>query len=133
MSLYKILVAVDLFLESLRNKFFIGGDMEENKMNWVAWRKCLASKDLGGLGIGSIFALIRALLFKWIWRFLNRPTDLWAEVITSIYGSNGCIGDSVAGSSLSPWVGVLKTVNQLMAKGINLLEFCKRKVGRKEF
>ncbi|GKA58022.1 RNA-directed DNA polymerase, eukaryota, reverse transcriptase zinc-binding domain protein [Tanacetum coccineum] len=44
-------------LESMRNKFFIGGDTGEKKMTWVSWNKCLASKKLGGLGIGSIFAL----------------------------------------------------------------------------
>lgn len=38
-------------------------------MTWVSSRKCLVSKDLGGLGIGSIFALNSSL-------FLNRYGDL---------------------------------------------------------
>ncbi|GJR49954.1 zinc finger, CCHC-type containing protein [Tanacetum coccineum] len=31
-----------------------GGDIDERKMSWVRWNKCLASKDLGGLGIGRL-------------------------------------------------------------------------------
>ncbi|GJW73644.1 RNA-directed DNA polymerase, eukaryota, reverse transcriptase zinc-binding domain protein [Tanacetum coccineum] len=40
-------------LESLRNQFFIGSDLVEKKMSWVSWKKCLASKKVGGLGIGG--------------------------------------------------------------------------------
>lgn len=61
-------------------------------MTWVAWDKCMASKELGGLGIGSIFALNRSLLFKWIWRFYLYPACLWAKVISNIYGVDGFIG-----------------------------------------
>lgn len=66
MSLYKVPVAVEKNLESMRNNFFVGGDSEDRKMTWVAWKKCMASKEYGGLGVGSIYALNRALLFKWI-------------------------------------------------------------------
>ncbi|GJS04563.1 hypothetical protein Tco_0321071 [Tanacetum coccineum] len=53
-------------LEPLRNNFFIGGDQDEKKITWVKWKRCLASKKHGGLGIGSIFRLNIGLLFKWI-------------------------------------------------------------------
>lgn len=63
-------------LWSLRNNFFIGGDLEDKKMTWVAWKMCLASRDLGALGIVSIFSLNRSLLFEWIWTFRMHPNDL---------------------------------------------------------
>lgn len=66
MSLYRLLVAVEKMLQSFRNNMFIGGDLEDRKMTWVAWTKCLAGKNRGVLGIGSIFALNRSLLFKCI-------------------------------------------------------------------
>nr|GEZ01740.1 RNA-directed DNA polymerase, eukaryota, reverse transcriptase zinc-binding domain protein [Tanacetum cinerariifolium] len=53
--------------------------------------KCLASKKLGGPGIGSIFGLNAGLLFKWIWRFMQNLNDLWASVIKAIHGYNGGI------------------------------------------
>ncbi|GJV05622.1 zinc finger, CCHC-type containing protein, partial [Tanacetum coccineum] len=71
-----------------------GGDIDERKMSWVRWNKCLASKDLGGLRIGSIFGLNTGLLFKWIWRFLYSPSTLWVRVIKSILGPHGCINDN---------------------------------------
>ncbi|GJW74382.1 hypothetical protein Tco_0133752 [Tanacetum coccineum] len=46
------LFAVRKKLESMRNKFFIGGDPVEKKLTWIKWDKCLASKREGGLGIG---------------------------------------------------------------------------------
>nr|GFC12621.1 RNA-directed DNA polymerase, eukaryota, reverse transcriptase zinc-binding domain protein [Tanacetum cinerariifolium] len=66
MSIYMMHVSIQKKLESMRNKFFIGGDLDEKKMTWVKWKKCLASKELGGLGIGSIYGLNLGLLFKWI-------------------------------------------------------------------
>nr|GEU84369.1 RNA-directed DNA polymerase, eukaryota, reverse transcriptase zinc-binding domain protein [Tanacetum cinerariifolium] len=67
-------------LESMRNKFFIGGDLDDKKMTWVKWDKCLASKKDGGLDIGSIYGLNIRLLFKWVWRFLNTRSDLWFKL-----------------------------------------------------
>ncbi|GKA45251.1 RNA-directed DNA polymerase, eukaryota, reverse transcriptase zinc-binding domain protein [Tanacetum coccineum] len=96
----------------------------------VRWKKCLASKKLGGLDIGSIYGLNIGLLFKWIWLFLTRPTDLWACVIKSIHGLHGGIHDSHRHSSnISTWSAILSSVRKLKQKGIDLLSFCTRKIG----
>ncbi|GKB66579.1 hypothetical protein Tco_0927991, partial [Tanacetum coccineum] len=130
MSLYKVPSAIERNLESMRNNFFIGGDLEDRKMTWVAWKKCLASKEHGGLGVGSIFALNRALMFKWIWRFMVTFEDLWIKVIKNIYGNSGRIGEaSFPSSASSPWIAILKATKHLTEKGIDLLSLCKRKVG----
>ena len=116
-------------LESLRNQFFIGGDLGEKKMSWISWKKCLASKEMGGLGIGSIFGLNVGLLFKWIWRFLHNSSDLWIKVIKNLYGHHGCIFEGpMQRLSLSPWCGILSSVNSLKLKGIDLLSLCIRKL-----
>ncbi|GKA80774.1 RNA-directed DNA polymerase, eukaryota, reverse transcriptase zinc-binding domain protein [Tanacetum coccineum] len=47
MSLYPMPVAIRKKLESMRNKFFIGGDPVEKKLTWIKWDKCLASKREG--------------------------------------------------------------------------------------
>nr|GFB84615.1 RNA-directed DNA polymerase, eukaryota [Tanacetum cinerariifolium] len=57
MSIYMMPVSVRKKLESIRNNFFIGGDLGDKRMTWVKWNKCLASKQECGLGIGSIFGL----------------------------------------------------------------------------
>ncbi|GKG29157.1 hypothetical protein Tco_0416522, partial [Tanacetum coccineum] len=88
----------------MRNRFFLGGELNNKKITWVKWETCLASKAMGGLGIGSIFALNAALLFKWVWRFRTCPDSLWVNVIKNIHGADGDIGFSRPGySSYSPW------------------------------
>ena len=129
LSIYKIPVTVEKSLEALRRNFFLGGDLDERKMSWVAWRKCLAKKELGGLGIGSIYALNRALLFKWVWRFQSQPHDLWAQVISHVHGVRGGLDGVAVGTGVSPWVGVLKSLKGLMVKGVDMSGCCKRKVG----
>nr|GEZ86391.1 RNA-directed DNA polymerase, eukaryota, reverse transcriptase zinc-binding domain protein [Tanacetum cinerariifolium] len=99
-------------------------------MTWVRWNKCLASKDLGGLGIESIFRLNIGLLFKWIWRFLHCPSDLWMTVIKNIYGSHGGINDtSTLRFSHSTWGGILSFIKRIKQKCNDLFSYCVRKIG----
>ncbi|GKB88254.1 putative RNA-directed DNA polymerase, eukaryota, reverse transcriptase zinc-binding domain protein [Tanacetum coccineum] len=68
MSIYMMPITVQKKLESMRNNFFIGGDMDDKKMTWVRWKKCLENKDLGGLGIGSaILSAVRSLNQKGVY------------------------------------------------------------------
>ncbi|GKA91038.1 hypothetical protein Tco_0812908 [Tanacetum coccineum] len=130
MSIYMMPVSIQKELESMRNKFFISGDEEEKKITWVKWKKCLASKKLGGLGVGSIFALNIGLLFKWIWRFLCHPNDLWDRLIKILFGSNRGINDESAYySSYSSWSAILSSVKRIKKKCMDLISFCNRKLG----
>ncbi|PWA92161.1 RNA-directed DNA polymerase, eukaryota, Reverse transcriptase zinc-binding domain protein [Artemisia annua] len=129
MSIYLMPVSIRKKLESMRNKFFIGGDPDDKKITWVKWDRCLASKKDGGLGIGSIFGLNIGLLFKWIWRFLNNHSDLWVRVIQGIHGVEG--GINVTNNSLkrSTWGSLLSSINSLKQKGIDLISLCSHKIG----
>ncbi|PWA99646.1 RNA-directed DNA polymerase [Artemisia annua] len=131
MSIYPMPVSFLKKLESMRNQFFLGGDSDDKKMSLVRWNRCLASKDLGGLGIGSIFGLNIGLLFKWIWRFFLSPSALWVKVIMkSIHGSLGGINDSSSHRfKHSTWGGILSSIKRVKLKGIDLLSYCVRKIG----
>nr|GEV73253.1 RNA-directed DNA polymerase, eukaryota, reverse transcriptase zinc-binding domain protein [Tanacetum cinerariifolium] len=94
MSLYKVRVSVCNKLESMRNSFFIGGDLGEKKMSWVSWKKCMARKKLGDLDIGSIIEF------------------------NELHGHNGGIFDVPFFKSCnSPWCGTLPSVKTLKQKG----------------
>ncbi|GKB01367.1 hypothetical protein Tco_0829411 [Tanacetum coccineum] len=69
MSIFKVPKGVLKTMESIRSKFFNGVDSSDRKISWVAWDNVLASKLNGGLGVSSFFALNRALLLKWVWRY----------------------------------------------------------------
>ncbi|GKA19317.1 hypothetical protein Tco_0699232 [Tanacetum coccineum] len=75
-------------MESLRRDFFNGVQGNEKKISWVKWTKVLSAKKFGGLGVSSFFALNRALLFKWAWRFISDGNSLWYRVISAIHGPN---------------------------------------------
>ncbi|GJU18294.1 RNA-directed DNA polymerase, eukaryota [Tanacetum coccineum] len=107
-------------------KFFIGADTVEKKITWVAWDKVLASKNNGGLGVSSYFALNRALMLKWIWRFVSREESMWFHVMQAIYGSNI---HAHAVNVSSNWCSILREVHSLKDKGFDFLSLCSKRVG----
>ncbi|GJW27542.1 RNA-directed DNA polymerase, eukaryota [Tanacetum coccineum] len=89
MSIFKVPLTVLRSLESIRCQFFNGHELKSNKSSWVKWNSVLAAKEKGGLGVSSLFALNRALLMKWFWRFYSHNDSLWSRVIKAIYGVDG--------------------------------------------
>ncbi|GJT45462.1 hypothetical protein Tco_0954177 [Tanacetum coccineum] len=79
MSIFKVPKGVLKVMESIRSNFFKGASMLEKKISWIAWDKVLPLKKKGSLGVSSYFALNRALLLKWVWRFevLHRVCRWW--------------------------------------------------------
>ncbi|GJU10344.1 RNA-directed DNA polymerase, eukaryota [Tanacetum coccineum] len=126
MSIFKVPKGVLKEMESIRNSFFIGVDNSDKKITWVAWDKVLASKKNGGLGVSSYFALNRALLCKWIWRFISQEDSLWFHVIQALYGSN--IGSHSTQLS-SNWCSILREMQVLKHKGFDFLSLCSKRVG----
>ncbi|GJY85526.1 RNA-directed DNA polymerase, eukaryota, reverse transcriptase zinc-binding domain protein [Tanacetum coccineum] len=92
MTIFKVPMKVLHRMESIRSKIFNGVDSSSKKSVWVKWKTTLTSKDKGGLGISSLFALNRALMFKWVWRFNTQISSLWAKVIKAMHGDDGKIG-----------------------------------------
>nr|GEU95424.1 RNA-directed DNA polymerase, eukaryota, reverse transcriptase zinc-binding domain protein [Tanacetum cinerariifolium] len=89
-----VLKAPFLYLGSM-----VGGEMSKSKLcrkaSWVKWKMVLASKDREGLGVSSLYALNRGLLFKWLWRFFSKDSSLWAKVIMAIHGLDGKVEASM--------------------------------------
>ncbi|GJT88718.1 RNA-directed DNA polymerase, eukaryota [Tanacetum coccineum] len=104
------------------SKFFNGHESSGKKASWVQWKKALAPKDNGGLGIFSLYALNRGLIFKWVWRFLAHEPTLWSRVIKAIHGANGKIDEISGKGANSCWINIIKEVRRLEEKGINC--FC---------
>nr|GFA93749.1 RNA-directed DNA polymerase, eukaryota, reverse transcriptase zinc-binding domain protein [Tanacetum cinerariifolium] len=72
MSILKVPMKVLQNMESIRARFFNGVDVNSKKPSWVRWKSVLAAKDVGGLGVSSLFALNRALMFKGLEVFLSK-------------------------------------------------------------
>nr|GEZ61492.1 RNA-directed DNA polymerase, eukaryota, reverse transcriptase zinc-binding domain protein [Tanacetum cinerariifolium] len=129
MSIYKVPMAVLRTMEGIRARFFNGADNKVQKSSWVSWNQVMASKDAGGLGVASLFALNRGLMFKWVWRFITQKNSLWAKVITTIHGDDGKIGKTMNPTFPSIWLNIIQEVAVMKTKGIDVVSFIKPKCG----
>nr|GFA37098.1 RNA-directed DNA polymerase, eukaryota [Tanacetum cinerariifolium] len=126
LSVYKAPNRVLHDIEILRSKFFNGGDSQDSRMPWVAWERVLSFKKNEGLGVSSFFALNRALLLKWLWRFLPQDNSLWSYVIRAIHGPRLELHSY---STQSVWGVILREVQLLASKDFDFLSRCKIRVG----
>ncbi|GKB16177.1 zinc finger, CCHC-type containing protein [Tanacetum coccineum] len=132
MSIFKVPLTMLRSLESIRCQFFNGHELKSNKSSWVKWNSVLAAKEKGGLGVSSLFALNRALLMKWFWRFYSHNDSLWSRVIKAIYGVDGEVNKVSKYASRSCWRDIINEVRKLKDQGINMRDFMYIKVGNGE-
>ncbi|GJR99911.1 RNA-directed DNA polymerase, eukaryota, reverse transcriptase zinc-binding domain protein [Tanacetum coccineum] len=105
---------------------------------WLRRRESKKSKDgvdssekweKGGLGVSSLYALNRALMCKWVWRFTTQKNLLWTRVIKAIHGEDGKNGSGFKVGYKSIWRSILQEVETLKIKGIHLNNFMQKKLG----
>nr|GEZ00722.1 RNA-directed DNA polymerase, eukaryota [Tanacetum cinerariifolium] len=102
-------------LEAFSN-FFNEIDSTVKKITWAVWDKILAFKENGGLGVSSFHALNRALLLKWVWRFISQDGLLWFRVIQALYGPP-IVSHPVSLSS--NWCSIVRELHLLTDKELN--------------
>nr|GEV60564.1 RNA-directed DNA polymerase, eukaryota [Tanacetum cinerariifolium] len=61
MSIFRVPLGVLRMLESTRSHFFNGHVPKSKKASWVKWNNVMASKEKGGLGVASLYALNRGM------------------------------------------------------------------------
>lgn len=121
-SLFKAPEKVLAELERIRMRFFWGAEWGKKKMIWVAWKKTLAAKEKGGLGIRSLKAQNMALLGKWWWKFHSPSPGLWKEVIKSLHGADGCLRGSAPRRS-GCWGSIVAILKSLAKQNLQFIEF----------
>ncbi|GKB83875.1 RNA-directed DNA polymerase, eukaryota, reverse transcriptase zinc-binding domain protein [Tanacetum coccineum] len=104
-------------LDTIRQNFFHGVDGSDRKLVWIGWNMVQTSKQNGGLGVSSFFAHNRALLFKWVWRFLTDDSSLWTRFIKAIFGNKGALDTHKLMLRRSPWQDVILAIHSLQRKG----------------
>ncbi|GJV57301.1 RNA-directed DNA polymerase, eukaryota [Tanacetum coccineum] len=132
MSIYKAPTAVLKDLESIHKVFFPGDDKVDRKMVWFRWEKFLELKKNIRLGVSSLYATNRALLFKWIWRFLTQCYSLWSSLIKAFHEVKINFDDSQTKISGSIWQELVREFAALKSKGIDCVSFIKQKLGNGE-
>nr|GEX29499.1 RNA-directed DNA polymerase, eukaryota, reverse transcriptase zinc-binding domain protein [Tanacetum cinerariifolium] len=84
---------------NMNKRNLMGISVDSNKVKHAA-----ANID-GGLGVSSLFALNRALMFKWVLRFFSQKKSLWVRVVKALHGEDGKIGKKVQPSFITPKLG----------------------------
>nr|GEX20911.1 RNA-directed DNA polymerase, eukaryota, reverse transcriptase zinc-binding domain protein [Tanacetum cinerariifolium] len=113
----KVPIGVLNYLESIRRNFFYGVDGSDMKLAWIGCNMVLNSKKNGGLGVSSFFAHNRALLFKWVWRFLTDGSSLLTRFIKAIFDNKGALDTHKLIPRRSPWQDVILAIHSLQSKG----------------
>nr|GEY10068.1 RNA-directed DNA polymerase, eukaryota, reverse transcriptase zinc-binding domain protein [Tanacetum cinerariifolium] len=115
--IFKVPIGVLNHLESICQKKIYGVDGSDRKLAWIGWNMVLTSKKNGGLGVSSFFAHNRALLFKWVWRFLTDGSSLWTHFIKSIFGNKEALDTHKLIPRRSPWQDIILAIHSLQSKG----------------
>ncbi|GJV37309.1 RNA-directed DNA polymerase, eukaryota, reverse transcriptase zinc-binding domain protein [Tanacetum coccineum] len=129
MLIFKVPMKVLQRMESIRCHFFSGADLSGKKSIWVKWNSALASKEKGGLGVSSLYALNKALMFKWIWRFFTHSSSLWARVIKAIHGEDEKIGKYSKAAYPSLWLDIVHEMELFKNKDIDIFSCMHKKLG----
>nr|GFB87681.1 RNA-directed DNA polymerase, eukaryota, reverse transcriptase zinc-binding domain protein [Tanacetum cinerariifolium] len=129
MSIFRVPSSVLHTLKSIRSQFFNGHEVGSNKATWVKWNSVLTAKDSGGLGASNLYALNKGLMMKWVWRFYNQKTSLWANVIKAIHGEDGSTGKAKYAGVRTCWTTIVNEIRILSDQGVNVLEFMRLKLG----
>nr|GEW10433.1 RNA-directed DNA polymerase, eukaryota, reverse transcriptase zinc-binding domain protein [Tanacetum cinerariifolium] len=102
MSIYKVPLYVLNTLEYIRSRFFNGHEYLSRKALWVKWDKVLMSKEKGGLGVSSLYALNR---------------------------DGGKLSKDTFNGNLTGWITIIKEMRILKDKGVNVMDFIRLKLG----
>ncbi|GJT18001.1 RNA-directed DNA polymerase, eukaryota, reverse transcriptase zinc-binding domain protein [Tanacetum coccineum] len=117
MSLFRVPESILKYLERLRATFFWGGSSESRNISWIKWPNVLASRDKGGLGVGSLKAFNLALLQKWRWRLVNNSNLLWVKLIKSIHRDEAGLYPKVC-KTQGVWSKIVASISYLHSNNI---------------
>lgn len=74
-------------IRSLQRYFLWGGYERQKKLAWLKWDSLCQPLKEEGLGFKELCSFNRALLSKWVWRFLREDSSLWKKIIISRHGA----------------------------------------------
>nr|GFA65605.1 RNA-directed DNA polymerase, eukaryota, reverse transcriptase zinc-binding domain protein [Tanacetum cinerariifolium] len=108
-SWYEVLSYVLKTLESIRSRFFNGRDHKSRKASWAKWDNVLTSRDKGGLGVASLYALNRA-----------------------VHGDDGKLDKDVIVRGQTCWTSIVKEARYLKGTCINVMDLIRLKLGNRD-
>jgi hypothetical protein len=89
-------------------QFWWGDDDHGKKMHWYSWWKLCFPKKEGGMGFRDLHSFNLAMLSKQVWRLIDDPNSLCAQILRAKYYPEGDIlkAGPKAGSSFT-WQSIV--------------------------
>ncbi|KAE8709200.1 hypothetical protein F3Y22_tig00110332pilonHSYRG01083 [Hibiscus syriacus] len=111
LSIFQIPISVLNKLNSIMASFLWGGSSDKKNIHWIKWDLVCKPKKLGGLGIPNLLLLNRALMGKWVWKFVGEKNSWWKSVVCCVYNMDPnslMIRNTWTARSSWIWRGIVK-------------------------
>nr|GEY34823.1 RNA-directed DNA polymerase, eukaryota [Tanacetum cinerariifolium] len=107
----------------------MGVSVESDKVKWNEVVEMVKNR----LSKWKMKALsVEGLICKWVWRFYNHNTSLWARVIKAIHGDDGSVGKHVKAGTQSCWMTIVNEITVLKKHAIDIFDFMRIKLGNED-
>lgn len=123
MHIFRFPVAVCKKLDQLCRNFLWGHVNSHGRIHLINWNIVTRRKYEGGLGLHKFREFNTALLGKIAWGLINRPNDLWAQVLINKYKGRWKEDWKLSVKQGDPWLwnaitGAWNEISQWMGWGI---------------
>jgi hypothetical protein len=85
LSLFPVPMSEANRIEKIQRDFLWGRMGDEKKLHLVSWNQVCHPLRIRGLGIRNVLKFNKALLGKWLWRYVNESEALWCKIIKENY------------------------------------------------
>ncbi|KAK1258442.1 hypothetical protein QJS04_geneDACA006646 [Acorus gramineus] len=90
LSVFRLPIGVLHRIDRIRRRFFWqGGETDRKAPHMVDWESVCKPKREGGLGVLNLSCMNKALITRWVWRWLSRTASIWTHLLRDRYGGAG--------------------------------------------
>ncbi|XP_040255222.1 uncharacterized mitochondrial protein AtMg00310-like [Aegilops tauschii subsp. strangulata] len=118
MSMFYLTKTFCVELNTMIGRYWWSQQENENKIHWVGWPKLTRSKGKGGLGFRDIHDFNIAMLAHQVWRLIQQPESLCAQLMKAKYYPNCTVLEVVLSANMSyAWRTITHGID-LVKKGV---------------
>jgi hypothetical protein len=118
MSVFLLPISLCKEINGMMQRFWWGHKENNSRIPWVSWEKMGKAKSERGLGFRDLVSFNKALLAKQLWRLLQNPHSMVAEIISAKYYSASSILEVEIGKRPSYAWRSLMNAKQVLKPGL---------------